>query len=143
MSELSRSFLFTCFFIFHLFKISILTLFETQMLPSGGRCHKDIQNLPSSLGRLCSHCTVANQKKGEKRRLNGRNIVVTPHFSRHRYIVYCHFVKICNKSLVIEMFISPCYCLMVNYQWTDRLSGIGICQSSMYLSLLSWLLFMR
>ena len=61
----------------------------------------------------------------------------------NRYIVYCQFVKICNKSLVIEMFISHCYCLIMNNQWTNRLSGIGICQSSMYLSLLSWLLLVR
>ena len=51
---------------------------------------------------------LANQKEGEKQRLNRRNIVVTPYFLRHRYIVYCQFVKICNKNLVIEIFISPC-----------------------------------
>ena len=33
------------FFDFHSFKTSILTLFETQMLPSGGRCHKQLLEL--------------------------------------------------------------------------------------------------
>ena len=87
--------------------------------------------------------TETERDRDRKRQTEQTNTVITPYFSCRHYIVYCQFVKICNKNLVIVIFISSCYCLMMNYRRTDRLSGIGICQSSMYLSLSSRLLLAR